>query len=256
MKAVLIMPALNEAGVVASLVRRVPREAVAEVIVVDNGSTDGTAIVAREAGARVVNEPRRGYGAACHAGVSALPPDAGIAVFMDADGSQRPEEIPLVLAPVLGGRADLTLGARHLEGGHPLHAALGTRLVARFVSWRWGVPITDFGPLRAIRADLLARLGMRDRASGWPVEMVVKAAVLGARIAEVPVLHGPRLAGRSKVSGTFRGTVRAAYGFLAAALRGTCPTRAVTPVAPSGPVPAELLEQSRRCASTASDDSV
>ena len=219
MKAVLIVPALNEAAVVGDLVRRVPHDAVAEVVVVDNGSTDATAVVAREAGARVVSEPRRGYGAACFAGVTALPPDAGIAVFIDADGSQRPEEIPQVLAPILAGRADLVLGARSLQGHHPLHAATGTRLVARFVAWRWRVPITDFGPLRAIRADLLPRLQMRDRASGWPVEMVVKAAALGARILEVPVSHTPRLAGRSKVSGTFRGTVRAGYGFLSAALR-------------------------------------
>ena len=219
MKAVLIVPALNEAAVIGELIRRVPRDAVAEIVVVDNGSTDETAAAAREAGARVVNEPRRGYGAACHAGVVALPHDAAIAVFMDGDGSQRPEEIPLVLAPILAGRADLVLGARHLEGNHPLHAAAGTRLVARYIAWRWRVNITDVGPLRAIRPEVLARLNMRDRASGWPVEMVVKAAVLGARIVEVPVSHRPRVAGESKVSGTFRGTVRAAYGFLTAALR-------------------------------------
>lgn len=219
MKAVLIVPALNEAAVVGDLVRRVPGDAIAEVIVVDNGSTDATAAVAREAGARVVTEPRRGYGAACFAGITALPPDADIAVFIDADGSERPEEIPQVLAPVLAGFADLVLGARSLKGRHPPHAAAGTRMVARFVAWRWRVPITDFGPLRAIRADLLQRLEMRDRASGWPVEMVVKAAALGARILEVPVSHAPRLAGHSKVSGTLRGTVGAAYGFLSAALR-------------------------------------
>lgn len=219
MKAVLIVPALNEAAVVGDLVRRVPRDAIAEVVVVDNGSTDATAVVAQEAGARVVSEPRRGYGAACFAGVTALPPDAGIVVFIDADGSQRPEEIPQVLAPLLAGHADLVLGARNLHGRHPLHAAAGTRLVARFVAWRWRVPITDFGPLRAIRVDLLHRLNMRDRASGWPVEMVVKAGALGARILEVSVSHTPRLAGHSKVSGTLLGTVRAGYGFLSAALR-------------------------------------
>ena len=219
MKAVLIVPALNEAAVVGALVRRVPRDVVDEVIVVDNASTDATAAVAREAGARVVSEPRRGYGAACFAGVSAMPPDAGVAVFIDADGSQRPEEIPQVLAPILAGRADLVLGARVLDRHHPLHAAAGTRLVARFIAWRWRLSISDVGPLRAIRTDLLSRLRMRDRASGWPVEMVVKAAALGARIVEVPVSHSPRIAGRSKVSGTFRGTVRAGYGFLSAVLR-------------------------------------
>ena len=219
MKAVLIVPALNEAAVIGELVRRVPRDAVSEVIVVDNGSTDQTAAAAREAGARVVSEPRRGYGAACHAGVVSLPLDAAVAVFMDGDGSQLPEEIPLVLAPIVAGQADFVLGARRLEGNHPFHAAAGTRLVARYVAWRWGVRITDVGPLRAIRTDLLARVNMRDRASGWPVEMVVKAAVLGARLVEIPVSHRPRLAGQSKVSGTFRGTIRAAYGFLAAVLR-------------------------------------
>lgn len=219
MKAVLIIPALNEAAVVGDLVRRAPRDAIAEIIVVDNGSTDATASVAHDAGARVVREPRRGYGAACFAGVSALPPDASIAVFLDADGSQRPEEIPLVLAPILAGTADLVLGARTLAGRHPVHAAAGTRLVARFVAWRWCVPITDFGPLRAIRVDLLQSLEMQDRAFGWPVEMVVKAAMRGARLLEVPVSHQPRLAGRSKVSGTLLGTVRAGYAFLAVALR-------------------------------------
>jgi len=218
-KTVVIMPALNEAAVVGDLVRRAPRDAVAEVIVVDNASTDETATRARDAGARVVSEPRRGYGAACFAGVTALPTDADVAVFLDADGSQRPEEIPLVLAPVAAGRADLVLGARALHGRHPMHATTGTRLVARYVAWRWRLGITDFGPLRAIRVDLLRRLDMRDRAFGWPVEMVVKAAVLGARIAEVPVSHVPRVAGRSKVSGTLVGSLRAGYGFLSAALR-------------------------------------
>ena len=180
MKAVLIVPALNEAAVVGDLVRRTPRDVIAEVIVVDNGSTDETAAVAREAGARVVSEPRRGYGSACFAGVTALPQDADVAVFLDADGSQRPEEIPRVLDPVLAGRADLVLGARHLVGQHPVHAAAGTRLVAWLVARRWGVPITDFGPLRAIRVDLLRRLDLQDRAFGWPVEMVVKAAMLRA----------------------------------------------------------------------------
>ena len=219
MKSVLILPALNEAAMVGDLIRRTPRNLIAEVIVVDNGSTDTTAVVAREAGARVVSEETRGYGAACFAGVTALPPDTDVAVFLDADGSQRPEEIPLVLNPILAGRADLVFGARRLAGRHPRHAAAGTRLVARYLAWRWRVPITDFGPLRAIRADLLRRLDMRDRAFGWPVEMVVKTAANGARILEVPVSHAPRQAGRSKVSGTLRGTLRAGYAFLSIALR-------------------------------------
>src|SRR4029450_6515839 len=127
MKTVLIVPALNEVAVVGELVRRVPRDVVDEVIVVDNASTDATAAVAREAGGRVVSAPRRGYGAACFAGVPAIPPDADVAVFIDADGSQRPEEIPQVIAPILAGRADLVLGARVLGEHHPLHAAGGPR---------------------------------------------------------------------------------------------------------------------------------
>ena len=213
------MPALNEEAIVGELVGRVPRDRVAEVIVVDNGSTDATAARARAAGARVVSEPRRGYGSACFAGVTALPADADVAVFLDADGSQRPEEIPLVLDPVVAGRADLVLGARRLAPGHPRHAVAGTRLVARFVAWRWAVAITDFPPLRAIRVDLLRRLDLRDRAFGWPVEMVVKAVAARARLLEVAVTHAPRAAGRSKVSGTLLGTLRAAHGFLSAALR-------------------------------------
>jgi hypothetical protein len=127
--------------------------------------------------------------------------------------------LPSVLAPILAGRADFVLGARRLGGAHPAHAAFGTRLVAWLISRRYGRRLTDIGPFRAIRVDLLRRLGMRDRTFGWPAEMVVKAAALGARMEEVPVFHGPRLGGESKVSGTFVGSARAAYGFLRAAVR-------------------------------------
>jgi glycosyltransferase involved in cell wall biosynthesis len=219
-RATLIIPALNEAPVIADVVSRVPRDAISDVIVVDNGSTDSTASVASGAGARVVTEPRRGYGSACWAGVCAVPVDADVVVFLDADGSQDPADIKLVLEPLRIGVADFVLGARRLtRDQHPWHAALGTRAVAAFVSWRYGARLSDIGPLRAIRADLLRRLGMRDRAFGWPVEMVVKAAALGTRIVEVPVAHHARLAGRSKVSGTVVGSLRAGYGFLTAALR-------------------------------------
>jgi glycosyltransferase involved in cell wall biosynthesis len=215
----LIIPALDEEEVIAALVTRVPRSHVSEVVVVDNGSTDATAARAAQAGARVVSEPRRGYGAACWAGLSALAPDTDVAVFLDGDGSQRPEEVARVLAPVLEGRADLVLGIRRFEGTHPLHARLGTRLVAALVAWRYGTRLHDIPPFRAIRVDLVRRLDLRDRGFGWPVEMVVKAAAHGARIAEVPVSHGVRLGGRSKVSGTLLGSLRAGRAFLAVALR-------------------------------------
>jgi glycosyltransferase involved in cell wall biosynthesis len=215
----LIIPALNEAEIIGTVLARVPANILGEVLVVDNGSTDSTAAVAARAGARVITEPRRGYGSACWAGVSALDPTTEIAVFLDGDGSQHPEELPRVLAPILAKEADLVLGVRQLSGRHPAHAALGTRLVAAFISWRYGRRITDIGPFRAIRVELLHRLGMRDRAFGWPVEMVVKAAALGAPIVEVPVSHAARLRGSSKVSGTLVGSLRAGYGFLRATLR-------------------------------------
>jgi glycosyltransferase involved in cell wall biosynthesis len=158
-KATLIIPALNEADAIGSLLRRVPREVVDEVIVVDNGSTDATGSISASAGARVISEPRRGYGAACWAGVSALRPDVDVAVFLDGDGSQHPEELAQVLAPVVADQADLVLGARQFGCDHPLHATLGTRLVAAFVAWRYRVTLSDIGPYRAIRVPLLKRLG-------------------------------------------------------------------------------------------------
>jgi glycosyltransferase involved in cell wall biosynthesis len=222
MSAAVVIPALDEAAVIGGIVARVsrgPRSGVAEVIVVDNGSTDNTADVARQAGARVVTEPRRGYGAACWAGVAALPPGTDVAVFLDGDGSQDPEEVPRVLAPVAEGRADLVMGIRRFRGAHPAHARLGTWLVTRLVAWRYGVRLRDIGPFRAIRVDLLQSLHLEDRGFGWPVEMVVKAAASGARVVEVEVAHRRRLGGHSKVSGTVRGSVRAAFAFLRVALR-------------------------------------
>lgn len=151
--------------------------------------------------------------------MSALPADVEVVAFLDGDGSQHPEELPRVLAPVIEGRADFVMGARRFARNHPFHASLGSRLVAAFVRWRYGVLVTDIAPCRAIRVELLRRLRMRDRAFGWPVEMVVKAAALGARVLEVPVSQSPRLGGRSKVSGSLVGSVRAGSAFLATALR-------------------------------------
>ena len=219
MSATLVIPALNEAGAIGDLVRRVPPGAVREVIVVDNGSTDATAAVAAAAGAKVLREDRRGYGAACWAGVGAVSAETNVVAFLDGDGSQAPEELPLVLAPIASGHADLVLGVRPLGGGHPAHATFGTRAVARLISWRHGTRVTDIPPFRAIRLDLLQQLDMRDRAFGWPVEMVAKAAARRARIVEVSVSHRPRSAGRSKVSGTVVGSVRAGYAFFTVALR-------------------------------------
>jgi glycosyltransferase involved in cell wall biosynthesis len=217
----LIIPALDEEPAIGAVVRAAPAAWVDEVVVVDNGSTDRTAAVARAAGARVVAEPRRGYGAACLAGVRAAE-GAALVAFVDGDGSQDPGEIGRVLAPLLAGRADLVLGVRCPGGrdaGHPFHAVLGTRAVAWLVGRRFGVRLRDLGPYRAIRRDVLLGLGMSEMTYGWPVEMVAKAARRGLRIAEVEVSQRARLGGRSKVAGTLAGSLRAGYRFLRVALR-------------------------------------
>lgn len=219
MNTTLVIPALNEAEVIGPVVARAARQRLLEIIVVDNGSTDATGAVAARAGARVVSEPRRGYGAACWAGVSAVAHSTDVVAFLDGDGSQNPEELPRLLDPLAAGRADLVLGARRFAGQHPFHATLGTRLVAALISRRYGARLSDLGPFRAIRLDLLRALQLRDRGFGWPVEMVVAAAARGARIVEVPVSHAPRQGGRSKVSGTLIGSARASYAFLRVALR-------------------------------------
>jgi glycosyltransferase involved in cell wall biosynthesis len=218
-----IIPALDEEDAIGAVVRAVPPGLVADLVVVDNGSTDRTAAVARAAGAHVVVESRRGYGAACWAGVQALGPGIAIVAFLDGDGSQDPAELPRVLAPIVAGEADLVLGARRFDAAaaadHGRHAVLGTRAVALVLRWRWGLAVRDIGPFRAIRREALLALGLRDRSYGWPVEMVVKAARARLRIAEVDVTQRPRLGGRSKVAGTLGGSLRAGWRFVRVALR-------------------------------------
>ena len=198
-----------------------PADWVDEVIVVDNGSTDRTAEVARTAGAHVVHEPRRGYGYACAAGVAAAQ-DADVLVFLDADYSFDPRELPRVVGPILEGRADLVLGSRAL-GEAPSatlpHQRFGNWLAARLMRWLYGLHVTDLGPFRAIRRDRLLALDMQEMTFGWPTEMMVKAARRGYRIIEVPVTYRTRAAGRSKVSGTVRGTILAGYYILGTTLR-------------------------------------
>jgi glycosyltransferase involved in cell wall biosynthesis len=221
MQIAVVIPALNEAGNIADLVRETLAQGVVEVIVADNGSTDGTALVAHEAGARVVTEPRRGYGYACAVGAAAV--TAEVLVFLDGDYSSLPAELNRLLAPLRAGEADLVLGSRTLghtaPGAMPPHQRFGNWLMARVMRLLYGVPVTDLGPYRAITRSLLTALDMREMTFGWPVEMMVKAARCRARIVEVPVSYMPRRAGRSKVGGTVRGSVLAAYYIVTVILR-------------------------------------
>jgi glycosyltransferase involved in cell wall biosynthesis len=214
LKTTVIIPALNEAGNIGQLVHDVRAAVAVDAIVVDNGSTDSTAQEAKSAGAEVVSEPRRGYGYACAAGVTAVQ-DADILVFMDGDHSFSSTDLPSLLSPILENRADMVLGSR--ERGHiapgamPSHQRFGNWLVSRLMNLFYGLSITDLGPYRAIRRQLLMQLDMREMTYGWPTEMIVKSARRGARIIEVPVSYRNRRFGQSKVGGTIQGTILAAW---------------------------------------------
>lgn len=208
-----VLPALNEAEALPWVLARVPPGV--RPIVVDNGSIDGTGEVAASLGAVVVREPVPGFGAACWAGLLAA--DASLVAFMDADASLDPADLPRLVERI-GDGADLVLGARVPEAGAwPLHARVGNRLIAWEVGRRTGLHLRDIGPMRIARRVELLSLGLRDRRFGWPFEMVLAAAGAGWRIEEVPVPYRART-GRSKVTGTVRGTVRTLHD-LAAVLR-------------------------------------
>lgn len=216
MRVSIVIPALNEERSLPLVLRALPRESIAEVVVVDNGSTDDTAGVARRGGARVVREKRRGYGSACLAGIAVLD-HPEVVVFLDADHSDDPAELPKLVEPILEGRVDLVVGSRTLGEREPgallPQAVFGNWLATRLIRLFWGVRFTDLGPFRAIRAESLAQLGMRDRDFGWTVEMQVKAARFGLRCLEVPVRYRRRV-GRSKITGTLLGTLRASHKIL------------------------------------------
>jgi glycosyltransferase involved in cell wall biosynthesis len=197
-----ILPALDEAAALPLVLPRLPQDY--RAIVVDNGSADATAIVAAELGATVVREPRRGFGAACFAGLCAAAAD--VVCFLDADGSLDPSQLPRVAEPVAAGRADLVLAARRATpGAWPAHARVANRYLAFEVRRRTGLHLHDLGPMRAARRTALLELGMADRHSGWPLEMVLRAAAAGWHIQETTADYVPRV-GRSKVTGTIRGT--------------------------------------------------
>jgi glycosyltransferase involved in cell wall biosynthesis len=201
-----ILPVLDEREALPWVLERMP--AGYAPLVVDNGSTDGSGELAARLGARVVREPRPGFGAACFAGLVHATGD--VVCFMDCDGSFDPGELPRVAEPVLDGEADLLLGARRpvARGAWPLHARAANALLALELRRRTRFPLHDLGPMRAARREALLALELRDRRFGWPLEMVLRAAAAGWTIREVPVSYHPR-AGRSKVTGTVKGTMRA-----------------------------------------------
>lgn len=216
MRVSVIIPTHNEAKAIGHVLADLPSNIVTEVIVVDSNSTDGTPDIAREMGARVILEPRRGYGRACLTGlVNAQNPD--VAVFLDGDYSDRPSELPILLTPIIEGRADISLGSRLSDksnaGALPWHQSFGNRLAAGLIRLLYGVKISDLGPFRAARTHVLRDLGLEEVTYGWAVEMIVKGAVAGFRIVEVPVSYYPRI-GKSKIGGTVKGTIGATWFIL------------------------------------------
>ncbi len=217
----IIIPARNEAGAIGHVLAEIPRNLVHEIIVVDNGSSDATASIALQAGARVVAEPLPGYGRACLKGLAALSPLIDVVVFMDADYSDYPEDLPKLLQPIEQDRSDLVIGSRMAQaqrGSLTLQQRLGNRLACALMRWCFGVRYTDLGPFRAIRREALERLQMRDRGFGWTVEMQAKAARAKLRVEEAPVRYRRRI-GRSKISRTLGGTVRAGTAILSTIVR-------------------------------------
>ncbi len=216
MRVAVIIPCRNEAAALGHVLAAIPRQLVHEMIVVDNGSTDGTADVARAAGARVVDEAVPGYGRACLAGLAALDPLVETVAFVDGDYADYPEDLPQLLAPIEQGVADLVIGSRTAQAAPrslTIQQRVGNWLACTLMRGCFGIRYTDLGPFRAIRRQALEQLGMRDHTFGWTVEMQAKAARHRLRVVEVPVRYRPRI-GRSKISGTLRGTVLAGIGIL------------------------------------------
>lgn len=221
MRVSVVIPTHNEARAIGRVLADLPSDLATEVIVVDSNSNDGTPEIAAKMGARVVQESRRGYGRACLTGLAAAnSPD--VVVFLDGDYSDRPSELPLLLSPITEGRADITLGCRLRErrpdGALPRHQVFGNRLAAGLIRLLYGLEISDLGPFRAGRADVLHKLALEETTYGWAVEMILKGALAGFRVVEVPVSYHPRI-GKSKIGGTLKGTIGAAWFILSLILR-------------------------------------
>jgi glycosyltransferase involved in cell wall biosynthesis len=216
-----IIPTHNEAQAIERVLADLPSDLTTEVIVVDSNSNDGTPEIAARMGVRVVHEPRRGYGRACLTGLAtANSPD--VVVFLDGDYSDRPSELPILLAPIIEDRADITLGSRltgrSSAGALPWHQVFGNRLAANLIRVLYGLDISDLGPFRAGRADVLHALALEETTYGWAVEMILKGALSGFRVVEVPVSYFPRI-GKSKISGTLKGTLGAGWFILTLIMR-------------------------------------
>lgn len=216
MRLSVVIPTYNEADAIGRVLADLATVRVDEVIVVDSDSTDRTRDVASSAGARVVRQPARGYGRACLTGLGhATSPD--IVVFLDGDYSDRPAELPRIVAPIVEGQADLVIGSRlageREPGALPWHSVFGNRLSAFLINRLCRLTLTDLGPFRAARYEMLRSLDLQELTYGWPVEMIVKAALRGYRVVEVPVSYHPRI-GRSKITGTIRGSAGAAWCML------------------------------------------
>ena len=221
MRVSVIIPTHNEAQAIGRVLADLPSNLIAEVIVVDSNSADGTPEIAAAMGARVIQEPRRGYGQACLTGLAtANSPD--IVVFLDGDYSDRPSELSILLDPIMQGDADIVLGSRlgkqRIPAALPWHQAFGNRLAAGLIRFLYGVNITDLGPFRAVRAEVIPALALRETTYGWAVEMILKGALNGFRVVEVPVTYYPRI-GKSKISGTLKGTMGAAWFILSLMVR-------------------------------------
>jgi glycosyltransferase involved in cell wall biosynthesis len=216
-----IIPAFNEENGIGQVIREIPPNLVSEIIVVNNGSTDNTELIAKAAGATVLHEAVPGYGRACLNGIEYLKhahPLPDVIIFLDADYSDYPEEIPQVLNPIIEGKADLVIGSRALgkreDGSMTPQQIFGNWLATRLLKLFYGVTFTDLGPFRAIRYSTLIELEMQDKTYGWTVEMQLKAAKKGFISVEVPVQYRKRI-GFSKISGTVKGTIMAGYKILA-----------------------------------------
>jgi glycosyltransferase involved in cell wall biosynthesis len=214
-----IIPVLDEEGAIGPVVAAIPRDWVGEVIVVDGGSGDGTIAEAKAAGATVFLASGRGYGRACAEGVAmAMKREAAVLVFLDGDGSDRPEVLPRLVQPILEENYEFVIGSRtrgeRQRGSMGVHQAVAGRLIGAAIGFLYGSHFSDMCAFRAIRTDALQRLGMREMTYGWNLEMQIRAARAGLRILELPVPHASRIAGKSKVAGSFRGTLRAGYRIL------------------------------------------